>query len=288
MNPPWTIATVTRWATQDFASRGFETPRLDAELLLGKVLDCDRVRLIIEAQRPLVPEELTSYRELIQRRRAGEPVAYLLGIREFYGLSFRVDRRVLIPRPDTEVLVEVALELTRPRSMYGRALDLCTGSGCVAIAFARQRRTWEVTATDRSAAALEVARDNALRLGAIHNTACAEGDLFAAVDPVSRFDMITANPPYISRHEYAQLDVGIREFEPPDALAGGDDGLQIIGRLVAEAPRHLAPGGHLAVEIGYEQAADTRALFAQAGFTEIGLRRDYGQRDRVVHGRWAG
>jgi release factor glutamine methyltransferase len=284
----WTVARVLQWAAQDFGSRGFDSPRLDAELLLGEVLGCDRIRLILDAARPLSPEELASYRELIKRRRGGEPVAYLLGTREFYGLPFRVDRRVLIPRPDTEVLVELALELTRPRSMFGRALDLCTGSGCVAIAFARHRRTWQVTATDRSAAALEVARDNALRLGAVHNTAFAEGDLFAAVDAEQRFDLITANPPYISASEYQLLDVGIREFEPRAALAGGADGLEIIGRLVAEAPRHLTGGGSLAVEIGYEQGPETQRRFEAAGFRDVGIRRDYGQRNRVVYGHLAG
>ena len=286
--PSWTVARVLQWAAQDFGGRGIDSPRLDAELLLGEVLGYDRIKLIIEAQRPLAADELTRYRELIKRRRAGEPVAYLLGSREFYGLTFQVDRRVLIPRPDTEVLVEVALELTRPRSMFGRALDLCTGSGCVAIAFARQRRTWQVIATDRSAAALDVARENALRLGAVHNTAFAEGDLFAAVDSEHRFDLITANPPYISATEYQSLDIGIREFEPREALAGGDDGLQIIGRLVAEAPRHLAPGGGLAIEIGYGQGPETRKLFESAGFADVAVRRDYGRRDRVVSGRWPG
>ena len=282
----WTIARVIRWAAQDFGARGFDSPRLDAELLLGAALGVDRVRLIIDAARPLLPKELTRFRELIQRRRTGEPVAYLLGTREFYGLPFRVDRRVLIPRPDTEALVETALELTRSRSMCGCALDLCTGSGCVAIAYARHRPTWRVTATDRSSAALEVACENALRLGAVHNTSFREGDLFAAVSSERRFDLITANPPYVNARDYAELDAGIRDFEPREALAGGDDGLQIIGRLVAEAPRHLAPLGVLAIEIGSDQGSRARQLFAAAGFEQIGIRRDYGDRDRVVHGRW--
>lgn len=166
MSDPWTIARVLKWATEDFRGRGMESPRLDAELLLGLSLGLDRVRLILEAARPLTPEELSSYRELIKRRRSGEPIAYIRGEREFYGLPIRVTPAVLIPRPDTETLVEVALERTRGRHMYGRALDLCTGSGCVAIAFAKERPTWRVTGVDVSAAAIAVARQNAERLSA--------------------------------------------------------------------------------------------------------------------------
>ncbi|HEY6079470.1 MAG TPA: HemK/PrmC family methyltransferase, partial [Polyangiaceae bacterium] len=165
----WSVRRVLAWAADDLKRRGNDTGRLDAELLLGRVLKLDRIGLILHAERPLSPGELGSFRELFKRRRGGEPVAYLLGEREFYGTLLRVDARVLIPRPDSERLVEVALERTRQRSMLGSALDLCTGSGCVAIAFARTRPTWSVTASDVSPAALEVARDNAHRTGAIRN-----------------------------------------------------------------------------------------------------------------------
>src|SRR5690606_28534876 len=141
----WSIGSVLRWATEDFARRGLARPRLEAELLLGHVLGVDRVRLVIDADRPLRPDELGSFREVILRRRRGEPVAYIRGEREFYGRRFVVDRRVLVPRPETETLVEVALERTRERSLFGRALDLCTGSGCVAVTFALERPTWKIT-----------------------------------------------------------------------------------------------------------------------------------------------
>ena len=147
---PWTVARVLRWAAEDFGKRGITSARLDAELLLGRVLGLDRVHLLLESTRPLSDEELAAYRALIKRRRAFEPIAYILGEREFYALPIRVDRRVLIPRPDSETLVDVALSRTETRSMFGRALDLCTGSGCVAIAFAHQRPTWPVTASDVS------------------------------------------------------------------------------------------------------------------------------------------
>jgi release factor glutamine methyltransferase len=186
----WTIESVLRWATDDFRARGLDSPRLDADLLLGRALSRSRIQLIADAKRVLDPGELTRFRELVKRRRAREPTAYILGEREFYGRVFRVDRRVLIPRPDTETLVEVALDRTRDRSMSMRALDLCTGSGCVAITLARERRSSLFLATDVSGDALAVARENASRLGA-YNVAFWQGDLFAAVDPSRRFDLVT-------------------------------------------------------------------------------------------------
>jgi release factor glutamine methyltransferase len=279
----WTIETVLRWATDDFRARGVDSPRLDAELLLGRVLSCSRIQLIADAKRALDTGELAGFRELVKRRRAREPTAYILGEREFYGRKFRVDRRVLIPRPDTETLVEVALDRTRDRSMSMRALDLCTGSGCVAITLARERRTSLFVATDVSGDALDVARDNALRLGA-YNVAFRQGDLFAAVDPSMRFDLVTANPPYIADGEMSGLQPEIRDYEPPGALAGGIDGLAVVRRIVSEARAHLASAGRLVLEVGFGEAAPTAALLGAAGFEQVDVRRDYGRVERVVSG----
>ena len=279
----WTIETVLRWATDDFRARGIDSPRLDAELLLGRALSRSRIQLIADAKRALEAAELARFRELVKRRRAREPTAYILGEREFYGRAFRVDRRVLIPRPDTETLVEVALDRTRDRSMSMRALDLCTGSGCVAITLARERRTSLFVATDVSDDALTVARDNAQRLGA-YNVAFRQGDLFAAVDPALRFDLVTANPPYIEDAEMSGLQPEIREYEPPIALAGGPDGLAVVRLIVAQARAHLASQGRLAVEVGSGEAPAAAALFADAGFAQIEIRRDYGRVERVVSG----
>jgi release factor glutamine methyltransferase len=279
----WTIEDVLRWATADFESRGIDRPRLDADVLLAHALGCTRIQLITESKKPLAPEELTTFRELVKRRRAHEPVAYILGVREFYGRPFRVDPRVLVPRPDTEGLVEVALERTRPVSMAMRALDLCTGSGCVAVSLARERPTSLVFATDLSDGALAVARDNALRLGA-YNVALRTGDLFAAVDPTCRFDLVTANPPYVANDDIPALMQDVRDFEPRLALEGGDDGLATLRRVVAEAPAHLATGGVLAVEVGAGQAPAVVGLFAQAGFDAVDVRRDYARIERVVSG----
>ncbi|MCC6900743.1 MAG: peptide chain release factor N(5)-glutamine methyltransferase [Polyangiaceae bacterium] len=283
----WTITKVLKWAIDDFKGRGIDSARLDAELLLAEALGFDRIRLITESLRPLTPPELGAFRALIKRRRGGEPMAYILGRREFFGLEFRVDPRVLIPRPDTEVLVEVALERTAAAYMFGKALDLCTGSGCVAIAFAKQRPTWRVTATDISEAALGLAFENAQRLGAVFGMSFSAGDLFAAVPAAERFDLITANPPYVSAPEVLKLDRGIRDFEPAVALSSGADGLDLIRRIVSEASAHLAPGGALALEVQYDQAERVVGLFQSAGFTQIERRRDLGGHERVVSGRLA-
>jgi release factor glutamine methyltransferase len=277
----WTIEAVVKWATDDFRARAIENPRLDAEVLLAHALGSTRMQLILDSKRPLAPPELARFRDLVKRRRAHEPVAYLLGHREFYGRDFRVDARVLVPRPDTETLVDVALARTRACSMSMRALDLCTGSGCVAISLARERPTASVAAVDVSGDALSVARENAARLGA-YNIAFYEGDLFAPIAQ-SRFDVITANPPYIPSAEIPTLMSDVRDFEPRLALDGGDDGLALVRTIVEQAPNHLAAGGVLAIEVGVGEAPTVRDLFARA-FDEIEVARDYARIERVVSG----
>ena len=272
-----------RWAADDFRARGIESPRLDAELLLARALGTTRIQLIVDARRPLAPDELARMRELVKRRRAREPMAYILGEREFYGRVFRVDARVLVPRPDTEALVEAALARTRFVSMCMRALDLCTGSGCVAISLARERPTSTVFAADVSDDALAVARDNALRLGA-YNVTLRRGDLYDAVDRACRFDLVTANPPYVASGEIPSLQPDVRDHEPRLALEGGADGLDVVRRVVAGAPAHLAPGGVLAVEVGAGQAPAVAKFFEAAGLSAVETHRDYARIERVVSG----
>ena len=284
--PTWTIDAVLKWATDDFRSRGIDKPLLDAQVLLSHALSVSRTQLVIDAKKPLAPDELARFREMVRRRRAREPVAYLLGVREFYGRPFRVDKRVLVPRPDTETLVDVALARTEARSLSMRALDLCTGSGCVAITLARQRPTARVHATDISDEALAVARDNALRLGA-YNVSFARGDLFEAVpDSLAPFDVITANPPYIASGEIDTLDKDVRDFEPRLALDGGNDGLAVVRRIVDGAPGLLDAGGTLAVEVGAGEADATALLFESRGFRRVAITRDYGKIERVIDGIW--
>ena len=285
-NASWTIRRVLTWAVDDLKKRGFGSPRLDAELLLCHVLKQDRIKLIMDPERPLEKFELTRYRELFQRRRAGEPVAYLLGVREFYGRPFRVDHRVLIPRPDTETLVDVALARSSHLDLSARVLDLCTGSGCVAISLAKERPTTSVLGLDISTDAVVVARENLVRLGAV-NCAIGQSDLFSALHGTrAKFDLITANPPYIPDAEIPTLDVDVRGFEPHLALAGGDDGLSLVRKIVALAPDYLEPDGVLAVELMVGQAPMVRDLFAQRGFTDIQIKKDLGARERVVSAIW--
>lgn len=281
---PWTIARVLEWAARDFGERGLDSPRLDAEILLGHVLGLERLRLILDSARPLTADELSAYRGLIQRRRRCEPVAYIVGKREFYGIELEVDARVLIPRPDTEILVEVALERTRGREVFGRGLDLCTGSGCVSIALARARLAWKFVASDVSESALSVARRNAERNNVVHNVAFVESNLFASIRSPWPFDLVTANPPYIDQVGMTELAPDIARFEPRVALSGGDDGLDYVRAIAEQAPRHLATGGVLAVEVGFGQAERVEALFRAAGFVEVERTRDLAQVERVVSG----
>ncbi|HWA78128.1 MAG TPA: peptide chain release factor N(5)-glutamine methyltransferase [Polyangiaceae bacterium] len=280
----WSIGRVLCWAADDFGRRGLPSPRLDAELLLGHVLGVDRIRLIVDATKPLADAELSAYRELIKRRRRGEPIAYIRGEREFYGRPFRVDARVLVPRPDTETLVETALKRTLNRSLYGRALDLCTGSGCVATSFALERRTWRVTGLDVSEAAARLARENAERLGAAFSTRWLVGDLYEPLAAGERFELITANPPYIPHADIATLDADVRDFEPHLALDGGADGLALLRRVIQHAPDYLAPAGILALEVGHDQASRVSELLEARGFQAIESARDYGRIERVVSG----
>jgi release factor glutamine methyltransferase len=285
----WTIARVLSWAAEDLARRGVkDSPRLDAELLLGRATGLDRVRLIVDSARPLAPDELDRFRQMLLRRRRSEPIAYILGEREFYGLRFSVNQHVLIPRPDTETLVDVALARTRERHMFGRAVDVCTGSGCVAIAFAKERPTWRVTGSDISDDALEVARKNALKLGAIWNVDFRPSDLLTAIELEPRCDLITANAPYIPDGDVTELSVDIKNFEPACALFGGPDGLGILRRLVKAAPGWLAAGGVLALEVGAGQAERVAKGLVSYGFVDVQRERDYGGVERVVSGRWPG
>jgi len=279
----WTIAAVLKWATEDFRGRGIENPRLDAEVLLSRATGLSRTQLVIEMMKPLAPEELAKFRDMVKRRRAREPVAYILGEREFYGRLFRVDARVLIPRPDTEALVEVALARSRHASMSARVLDLCTGSGCVAITLARERPTTQVIASDKSEGAIAVAVENATRLGT-YNVAFAVSDLFAGLR--GPFDVITANPPYIASSEVEGLSPDIVKFEPRLALDGGASGDDVVARIVQEAPSHLAHGGVLAVEVGAGQSERVAAMMTSRGFRDVERARDYARIERVVSGVW--
>jgi release factor glutamine methyltransferase len=283
VSEPWTTLRVLNWTQARFTERGVPSPRLDAEVLLGHVLGLSRVGLYTSFDKPLAERELTAYRELIKRRLAGEPVAYLVGQQEFWSLPLAVDEHVLIPRRDTETLVEVALRAARSITPGPiRIADLCTGSGAVALALAKELPDAIVTATDVSAGALAVARGNAERLGL--RVTFVEGDLLAALAGAEPFALVVSNPPYVTSAEMKTLAPEVAR-EPRLALDGGKDGLDVIRRLVAGVRPFLLPGGVLALEHGWEQGEAVRALLAAAGFVEVATTRDLGDRDRVTSGR---
>lgn len=275
----WTVLEVLRWTTAHFEKHGVLCARLDAELLAAAAFTMTRVQLYAHFDRPLSASELASYRGLVSRRVAGEPVAYLLGKKEFWSLELAVDKRVLIPRPDSETLVEEGLaRLADPEAAW-RVADVGTGSGALILALVKERPHAQAFATDLSPDALEVARANAESLGLA--VTFMQGDLAAPL--VGPFDLMVANLPYIPSGEIAGLSADVRS-EPHLALDGGADGLQLVRRLIAMAPPLLAPTGCLALEIGAGQADATAALLADAGFRDIRKRRDLGDIERVVSG----
>jgi release factor glutamine methyltransferase len=279
---PWTVRRVLGWTAQHFEKLGLDSPRLTAELLLAHVLGTSRVRLYTDLDRPLEPAELAAYRALIARRAAGEPTQYLTGRREFYGRPFAVDPRVLIPRPETELLVEAVMQAV-PKDHALRILDLCTGTGCVGITLALERPAARVVATEISPGAAEVARANATALGAADRFEVRVGDLFAPVEGEAPFDVVVANPPYVPTAEMATLSAEVRK-EPAGALDGGDDGLDLIRRIVAGAPRCLVPGGLLALEIGDRQGPAVHSLLEGAGYGSVRIERDLARHDRLALG----
>jgi release factor glutamine methyltransferase len=255
---------------------------LDAQVLLAHALQRDRAWLAAHCKDPLSRDQADVFFALAKRRRDGEPVAYLTGAREFWGLPLEVTRAVLIPRPETETLVEVALERL-PDDRALRILDLGTGSGAVAVAIARERPLARVVAVDIDEPALAVARSNAQRLH-LQNVEFLHSDWFASLPPDARFEAIVSNPPYVASADPHLADGDVR-FEPRAALVSGSDGLAALRTIVAGAPSRLVGGGVLAVEHGYDQAERVRRLFEQAGFGDLRCARDLAGIARVASGR---
>ncbi len=281
----WTIRRVLAWTTENFKERGIESARLDAELLVAHALGLTRVALYMDLDRPLTDEERVAIRDLVKRRRQHEPVAYILGAKEFWGRSFSVSPAVLIPRPDTETVIEPALELL-PADAAGRALDLCTGSGIIGLTLAAERPGLTVDLTDLSPEALAVARTNAEALGVAARARFFEGDLFAPLEQDAQYLLIASNPPYIPDGEIATLPPDVRDHEPRLALAAGAEGMDVHRRSAAEAGRFLGPGGTLLVEVGAGQAPALEALLASQDWVEATARhRDLGGIERVVEAR---
>jgi len=275
------VLEVLRWTTARFEKHGLASARLDAELLAARAFGMSRIELYAHFDRPLAAAELTSYRDLVSRRLAGEPVAYLLGHKEFWSLDLLVDPRVLIPRPDSETLVEEALDRLAGPEAAPRIADVGTGSGALALALAKQRPEAQVFATDISPDALDVARANAERLGLA--ITFIQGDLHQPLVPAGPFDLIVANLPYIPSGDIDGLAADVRS-EPRLALDGGADGLALVRRLVVGAPDLLPPGGCLALEVGAGQADAIEELLHGTGFDGVRSRRDLAGIERVVSG----
>ncbi len=291
MKPSWTLLELIREASAYLAKKGVSSPRLDTELLMACVLGCSRVELYLRFDQPLTKQELDRFRELLRRRARREPLAYILGAKEFWSLSLRVSPSVLIPRPETETIVEVALEelkkAVRKESLPISALELGTGSGAIAIALARELGasvSW--WATDISREALEVARWNARQLGVQGWIKFLQGDMWEALEPDQRrFRLVISNPPYIPTALIQQLEPEIRCYEPALALDGGHDGLALIRRIIEQAPCRLVPGGMLVMEVGEAQSELLDEILGKdSRWGKWGWRQDLGGRLRAL---WA-
>lgn len=255
--------------------------QLDARLLLEHVCGTSLQTLILDGERPVTDNEAELYRRLLKRRCSREPLAYILGKWDFMGLEFGVSSDVLIPEQDTENLVE---EVMREVCDGDRILDLCTGSGCILLSLLNYSNGSIGVGTDLSEGAIAVAKENALKLGLSERCDWKAGDLFEAVDPGEKFDIIVSNPPYIRSETIGELAPEVRIHEPRIALDGGDDGLYFYKRIIPEAADYLRTGGMLFLEIGYDQAEQVGALMKDAGYYEVRTIKDYGGNDRIVCG----
>jgi len=305
----WTILAMLRWTADYLRTKEVSEPRAAAEILLAHTLGISRLDLYLRYDQPLNAEELARFKALMVRRREGEPVAYLTGHREFWSLDIQVTPAVLIPRPETETLVAAALEAGRfyeekelssggqgedppktenrkPKTHSLRGLEVGVGSGAVVIALAKELPYLSWVGVDLSGAALIVARANARRHAVLHRVHLLRSDLLAALKPIAAFTLLVANLPYVPRAQWERLPREIKAFEPPGALLGGNDGLDLIRPLIRQAPRYVMGGGWLLLEVGDRQAPQVVALVAETGaYDRIETIKDFSGMDRVVRAR---
>jgi release factor glutamine methyltransferase len=279
----WTTRELLNWTAGHFRERQLDAPRVCAEMLLSHVIGCDRMRLYMEVDRPASAAELAQLRELVTRATKHEPVQYLVGHAWFFSRRFEVDRSTLIPRPATEALVERILTLLRQREVTApRVLDLATGSGCIAVSVAAQLPAATVVATDLVPAAIELATRNATTHGVADRIEFRVGSLWEPILADERFDVIAANPPYISDAEWAEVPPNVKSWEPASALRGGPDGLELVRPIVAGARAHLSPGGVLLIEIAASQETGSLRIAREAGFEGPSVIKDFEGLPRVL------
>ena len=283
----WTSLSLINWSTDYLASKEIDSPRLTCELLLARVLRCSRIDLYTKFDRPLLKEELSQFKLLFKRRMSREPLQYILAETEFMGLKFNVDRRVLIPRPETEVLVEQVIALAK-RTPLPYILDIGTGSGNIAISLAKCLSECEIDAIDVSSDALEVARNN-LELhrcgGRVNLFQCDVLQEHIQL-PRERYDLIVSNPPYISQKEFQSLQVEVRDFEPVIATTDGGNGLKYYHAIANIGKRYLVQGGWIVIEHAYDQSEAVKSIFHDMGYSDIEIAYDYNRTPRVVKARW--
>jgi release factor glutamine methyltransferase len=287
----WTVRELMKSAMEHLQQKGFDDARLTVELLLAHALDIQRIQLYLQFDRPLTTGELASFRMLFERRLKREPVQYIIGSTSFMGLHFAVDPRVLIPRPETETLIEQAMLMCQqyPNDTPIYILEVGTGSGNIAVALAKYIKQAHVTAIDISKEALMVAEENARRHSLESRIQFSLIDIFHRTDDVfrTRFDLVVSNPPYIPKDEWEQLHVEIRDFEPSMALTDGQDGFQFYHRIAGLVPEILKSGGALMVEVGYHQAEKVAHVLKHAGLNQLQITNDLQGIPRVVSGIWA-
>ena len=279
----WTIMKILNWTKQYFEAKGVENPRLDAEVLLCAVLKCQRITLYVDFERPLSEEELATYREYVRRRGNFEPLAYILGERAFMRNTFKVNKATLVPRPETELLVESLVRIAPMLKREGdvKILDIGTGSGAIIVSLLDYLPNAKGVGVDISVDALIVAKENSEKIGVTGRIGFVRSDVISKLPLEKKFDIIVSNPPYIPAGDIAGLDKDVQQ-EPRGALDGGADGLDFYRRITAEAMDHMAEEGVLAFEIGIGQAAAVQQLCLDAGFVKTAVRKDYAGIERMV------
>ena len=282
----WTVLRLLQWTTEFFEKRGSDSPRLDAEVLLAHARDCSRIELYTAFEEQPDETQRTAFREMVRRRGEGTPVAQLVGYKEFYSLRFRINEHTLIPRPETEHVVIETLDCAKEMAKDGQTLRICdvgTGSGAIAVSIAVHLPHAQITAIDISESALEIARWNAEQHAVADRIEFVQGDLLAAVKEPQKFDLICSNPPYVGESEFADLDASVREHEPKSALVAGEDGTEIIKRLLAESYDRLVPNGRLIVELSPMIADDCADLAEQISeLTDLRFIKDIAGHKRVL------